>query len=334
MGILSAVYGVVLSGRDFFYLNIRKPKKLPAKVISIGNITLGGTGKTPAVIATAEKAKGFGFKPCILTRGYKSKAKGPVFAGKGNGPVLSAKDAGDEPCLMAERLEGVPVVIGGKRYLSGIFALENMLHDESTLFILDDGFQHISLHRDIDVLLIDSTNPFGNGRLFPEGRLREPLKGIERADIIVMTKADMAGSLAVENTIQKIKVYNPGAPIFTASHKPAALADISGKRSGLEELRDKEVYVFSGIANPMYFKEMLNSGGAEVVRYKKFRDHHYYRQREIDKIIRSAAGRDIITTEKDMVKLRGMKNTENIRALIIDFSIDEDFYGMLFKLSL
>jgi tetraacyldisaccharide 4'-kinase len=142
-------------------------KRLPARVISIGNITLGGTGKTPAAIALTYEAKQRGFAPCILTRGYGGKAKGPCFVSRGEGPLLNAYDAGDEAFLMAEKLKGIPVVKGPDRYEAGMFALRNLrvqtAHSQSEwIFILDDGFQHWGLFRDMDILLLDGMNPFGN----------------------------------------------------------------------------------------------------------------------------------------------------------------------------
>ncbi|MBI4827178.1 MAG: tetraacyldisaccharide 4'-kinase [Nitrospirae bacterium] len=336
MGPLSAIYRAILAARSFYYAHINKPGRLPSKVISIGNITLGGTGKTPAVIAVAEHAKALGFNPCILTRGYKGKAKGPCFVSKRNRILLTAEEAGDEAFLMAEKLSGIPVVIGKDRYLAGKFALNkhNNKREEAeccNLFILDDGFQHIALHRDMDVLLIDATNPFSNERLFPEGRLREPIKAISRADIIVLTKSDTAEKASIDYAMRIIKRHNPDALIYMASHKPTSLVTISGEAEGIEKLQNKKVYVFTGIANPSYFKSILTSKGATVARFKKFRDHHKYTQREIDRIIKSADGMEIITTEKDLVKLKGMHNTEDIRALKIEFSIEEEFYAKLFE---
>jgi tetraacyldisaccharide 4'-kinase len=336
LGPFSAVYRTILACRSFFYSHINKPGRLPARVISIGNLTLGGTGKTPAVIAVAKHARSLGLDPVVLTRGYKGRIKGPAFVSKGHETLLEPEDAGDEACLMAEQLSGVPVVIGRKRFLAGKFALENLdpKIDEAeyhTLFILDDGFQHLALHRDTDVLLIDATSPFGNGRLFPEGRLREPLNAMKRAGIIVITKSDMAGRVAIESTIQKIKKHNPDASIYAANHQPTALINLSAQTEALDTLKDKKLYLFSGIANPSYFQAILTSKGAEVVSFKKFRDHYSYKQSDIDKILKSAGDMDIITTEKDMVKLRGLENTENIKALKIEFSVEDAFYDELFK---
>ena len=189
MNLIEGLYYVGYSIRK--YNDLKNQKKLPHKVISIGNITVGGTGKTPATIAIAEEAKKQGFVPIILTRGYKGKTKGPCFVSKGEEPLLNEEDAGDEPLLMAEKLKGVPIVKGESRYDAGMFALSSLpLALRPNIFILDDGFQHWKLFRDKDILLIDGKNPFGNKRLLPIGQLREPVSAISRADIVVITKMD------------------------------------------------------------------------------------------------------------------------------------------------
>jgi tetraacyldisaccharide 4'-kinase len=330
-----------------------KPKRLPSKVISVGNLTLGGTGKTPAVIAISEEAKKRGLQPCILTRGYKGKVKGPCFVKSANNSaspggdhkhVCTGLDAGDEPALMAERLIDVPVIKCRDRHKGGLFALDNLKSelrkgvlpyaptaDLSFVFILDDGFQHWSLHRDIDILLIDATNPFGNEKLFPEGRLREPLSSIVRANIIALTKTDVASKKTIASIIQKIKKYNTEAPVYTASHSAAAIVNASGESISLDALKDKKIHAFAGIANPNYFRDILVSNEAEIARFKSFRDHYIYKQGDIDKIKSEAAGLDIITTEKDLVKLKELQLPDNIFALRIEFSIEDAFYDKLFK---
>jgi tetraacyldisaccharide 4'-kinase len=313
-----------------------KPNRLPAKVICVGNLTLGGTGKTPAVIAIAREAKKMDLNPCILTRGYKGKAPDISFVSRGEGPLMGPIEAGDEAYLMAETLKSVTVIKGKDRFRAGIAAFDNaqlaiVNLQAPTLFILDDGFQHWKLHRDVDVVLIDATNPFGNERLFPEGIMREPFDALKRAHIIVITKSDMAVPGAVTAVTRKIKQYNPDIPIYTASHSPAGLRNASGDVTGLELLQGKRFYAFSGIANPVYFQSILVKCGAHIVESKNFRDHHDYKQSDIDKIKSDAMGLDIITTEKDLVKLRGLDNTDNIRALKIEFSIEQDFYDNLFR---
>jgi tetraacyldisaccharide 4'-kinase len=338
LGPFSHIYNAILSGRKIIISHLKKPGRLPVRVISIGNLTLGGTGKTPAVIAVAVEAKKRGLQPIILTRGYKGRAKGPCFVSKGEGHVLSLTEAGDEPYMMAGKLKGTPIVLGKNRYRSGLFALENLLSGNKSdqsgiIFILDDGFQHIALHRDIDVLLIDASRPFWAEKLFPEGRLREPAREIVRADIIVISKSDMVSSDSISDCIENIKRLNPGALIYSAYHKPVSLVKMSGEEEDLEDLKDSKAYIFSGIANPSYFKALITSNGAEIINFMEFNDHHVYAQRDIDKINRAASGLRIITTEKDMVKLRHLKSTDDISALKIEFSVEEEFYDKLFKVN-
>lgn len=337
MGLLSAAYGLALKCREFGYTYFRKPNRLPAKVICIGNLTLGGTGKTPAVIAVAREAKKRGQKPCILTRGYKGKAKDISFVSRGQGPLLSPLEAGDEACLMADALRGVTVIKGADRFRAGIAAFDNahlaiVNIQDPTLFILDDGFQHRKLYRDVDVVLIDATNPFGNEKLFPEGIMREPFDAMKRAHVIVITKSDMALQGAVTGITGKIRKYNPDVPVYTASHKPAGLVNAAGGTRELSSLRGRNVYAFAGIANPSYFQAGLVKCGARIVDFRKFRDHYMYRQSDIDEIKREAMGLEIVTTEKDLVKLKLMDLPENLSALQIEFSIDNDFYDTIFRL--
>ncbi len=338
MGLLSALYGFGLECKKLYCSN---RNRLPAKVISIGNLTLGGTGKTPAVIAVAQDAKKKGHNPCILTRGYKGKARDISFVSRGDRPLMVPQEAGDEAYLMASNLKSIPVVKGKNRYKAGLFALDNLCSEHhkgvlpyapTVLFILDDGFQHWKLYRDVDVLLIDATNPFGNEKLFPEGIMREPFDAIKRAHIVLITKADMAMEGAITNITRKIIEYNQDAPVFTASHKPIGLVSVSGKVRGLDVLHNKRVYAFSGIANPAHFQATLTSAIAEIAGFMNFRDHHMYSRKDIDKIKSEASGLDIVTTEKDLVKLKELDVPDNLLALKIEFSVDNEFYDTLFNL--
>jgi len=336
LGLLSDIYGAGLFCKKYIYTELKEPDRLPAIVISIGNITLGGTGKTPAVIDLAMEARKRGLNPCILTRGYRGKAKETCFISRGEGPLLNAEQAGDEAYLMAEKLKGVPIIKGKDRYRAGRFALENdqlaitpLPH--SKLFILDDGFQHWKLHRDMDILLIDATNPFGNRKLFPEGIMREPFSALKRADIMVITKSDIAGQEKINAVTREIRKYNHQAPVFTASHRPVSLIDISGQTEALDSLKGKKIYAFAGIANPGYFHATLKNLGAYIDGTEKFRDHHFYTQKDLDIIEKEAAGLDIVTTEKDLVKLKGLRLPENLSALKIEFTIDADFHEQIFR---
>jgi len=312
---------------------LRNQKRLPHKVISIGNITLGGTGKTPATIALAEEAKKRGFKPCILTRGYKGKAKGPCFVSRGEGPLLDEYQAGDEAILMAEKLKGIPIIKAKDRYEAGIFAIQNL--NSQILFILDDGFQHWGLLRDRDILLIDSINPFGNRRLLPLGPLREPINAINRADIVVITKADAIRNqdLETNSLIKEIRKYNTGAPICFAEHRPSKFIS-TGNTFPLEWAKDKKFFSFCGIGNPHSFRGTLVSAGVNVTGSKMFRDHFRYRPGDIQTISmnakRSGAGW-IVTTEKDIMRLKGLDVPGNLVALAIEFIIDKRFYNEVFN---
>lgn len=332
LGLLSAIYGTALKCRRFAYrISLKKPGKLPAKVICIGNLTLGGTGKTPAVISVAQEAKKRGFKPCILTRGYRGTAKSPCFVSKGKGPLLDAIQAGDEPVLMSSRLDGVPVIKGKNRFLSGMYALRELGSDAVNMFILDDGFQHWSLYRDIDVVLIDASNPFGNGKLFPEGILREPLSALSRADTVVITKTNTSCSKSIKTIEIEIKRHYSKTGLFTSVHKPALLINVSGELKDIESLNNATVYAFAGIANPSHFKAMLASNEANIEQFKAFKDHYIYKQYDIDRIVKDASGLRIITTEKDLMRLKDLKLPENLYTLRIDFSVDKEFYDIIFK---
>ena len=326
---------------------MKKRKKLPFKTISIGNITVGGTGKTPAAIAVAEEAKRRGFSPIVLTRGYRGSARGPCFVTK----KLTADEAGDEPLLMADRLRDVPVVKGGDRYKSGIFAIEELAGGKGpgatdgmetpqftgpVLFILDDGFQHWGLHRDKDIVLIDSGNPFGNGMLLPIGRLREPLASLSRADIIVLTKQEKSGGGPdIDNIIREIRRYNPEAPLFCAEHAPVSLISLSGEKISLDRVSGKKIFGFCSVGSPESFKKTVESTGAGLAGFKAYRDHYSYSSRDILKIKEEAerCGADwIVTTQKDIIKIRGLDPPGNILVLEIEFSADTGFFEEIFSL--
>jgi len=349
---------------------LRNQKSLSRKVICLGNITLGGTGKTPATIALAEEVKKRGFNPCILTRGYKGRAKGPCFVSRGEGPLLDEYQAGDEALLMAEKLKGIPIVKGKDRYKAGLFAIQNLKSQipdlKSILFILDDGFQHWGLARDRDILLIDSINPFGNRRLLPLGSLREPIGAINRADIIVITKTDKTRNQSpsatrrgdkseapptpsrgegeveggrsqqsiINSLTDEIRQYNTKAQIFSAEHRPSAFVTTKGETLPSKWAEGKSFFGFCGIGNPISFKETLLSVDIELTGFKPFRDHYRYNKDDIQLITRDAekCGAEwIVTTEKDIMRLKGLSLPDNLVSLAIVFSVDDRFYEEVFK---
>jgi tetraacyldisaccharide 4'-kinase len=268
---------------------------------------------------------------------------------KGEGPLIDASQAGDEAVLMSERLPGVPIVKGSIRYEAGMFALERLRSHNSTattpnLFILDDGFQQWALHRDKDILLIDGTNPFGNRRLFPFGRLREPLTGMKRADIIVITNVSSGEDVTesgeipgegIRSLTSEIRKYSASARIYLAQHSPTAFRTASGSEIALSEMQNKKVFVFCGIGNPYSFQGTLLSRVGEITGRVFFRDHYQYSAADLRRIIDNAqkSGADwIVTTEKDIMRLKGFPLPDNLMALCIEFHVDDGFYKDAFDL--
>ena len=335
MGLPEFLYLSGLSLKRAF--SLRYQKKLPCRVISVGNLTVGGTGKTPATIALAEEAKRRGLSPVILTRGYKGSAKGPCFVTRGGGALLNAAEAGDEPVLMAGKLPGVPIVKGGNRYEAGLFALQHLnpelpTPDSRLVFILDDGFQHWKLHRDKDILLIDSGDPFGNLALLPLGRLREPLGAMERADIVVLTKCKGPGGAegkGADGLIAEVKKYNARAPIFLSGYSIAGVSLLSGEKASPDLIKGRRVFCFCALGEPGSFRSTVAATGAVIAGTMTFRDHYAYSAGDMAKIKAEAgkAGAEwIVTSEKDMIKIRDLDLPENIIIIRIEFSISERFY--------
>jgi tetraacyldisaccharide 4'-kinase len=322
MGILEFLYYTGYRLKTAYDLSRRK--KLSVRVISMGNLTTGGTGKTPAAISLAREARLRGRRPCILTRGYRGRAKGPVV-------VTPDKDAalvGDEPLLMARLLGDIPVVKGADRYASAMHAL-NTVSPTPDLFILDDGFQHRRLHRDLDILLMNARNPFGNMKLLPAGSLREPVDRMQRADVIVITKS---GEDDTEKLEEQIKKYGPNAHVFFSRHVPTSVKLVAGGDYPIEWLSGRAVYAFSGIAEPGHFISILKNAGAKIAGSRAFRDHHAFTRRDIEKIEDEAGkiGVDwIITTEKDIMRLKDLALPGNLLALGIEFTVDEGFYDLV-----
>jgi tetraacyldisaccharide 4'-kinase len=273
-------------------------------VISVGNITLGGTGKTPAVEYIAKLLKEEGVAVVVLSRGYRGRMERKLgVVSDGKQILLSPRDAGDEPHMLAQRLEGVPILIGRRRDLSGRYA-STQFH--SRVAILDDGYQHLGVKRDVDILLVDSQIGFGNGYLFPRGPLREPLDQLSRADLFIVTKVeelDTCGELE-----KRIKSHNKNAIIFHSNYSPDYLTDLNGhKRLSLGYMKGRRVAALSGIANPAYFRHLLERGGAKVEQEITFPDHHVYSRKDIPIIQRAMYTAEcIVTTEKDAAKLSGV----------------------------
>jgi len=277
---------------------ILKPKSLPAFVVSVGNITVGGTGKTPTVIEIAKWAKKKGYNVAVLSRGYGGRYKGWLLVSDGKKINACSKEAGDEPYLMARNLEGVPIAVAKNRYKIGIYLIKNYTID---FFILDDGFQYLKLKRDINILLLNGEKPFGNMRLLPAGPLREPINQISRADIYLITESDEISD--------KLSRMINSKNIFFAKHIPDKIIFPNSIQS-INILKDKKVIGFAGISSPERFKNMLYKLGAKVVFFKEFPDHYWFKKKEIEEIIKIKEKEKadyILTTEKDWVRIMDKK---------------------------
>jgi tetraacyldisaccharide 4'-kinase len=285
-------------------------RSLPCLTISVGNITVGGTGKTPFVEALASSLHKRGRRVAILSRGYKSK-NSPGAAERGRAATrivsngekifLNALHAGDEPYLLAKNLKGVAVLVDKDRFRAGQVAISDIGADT---LILDDGFQHLSLKRDLDIVLIDCTNPFGNGRLLPRGILREPLRALRRADCFVLTKATGVDTEPLRARLRELK---PQAQIIETIHQPLYFEGLfSGQREELNFIRGKPVHVLSAIARPDSFEEAVERLGGQIGRRVRFSDHHRFTEQEIEEILQRAyteRAEAVVTTQKDAVRI-------------------------------
>jgi len=301
LSLLSFFYGFGARLRTNIMKN-RKKMSLPGFTVSIGNLTAGGTGKTPATCMMAEWAMGEGYKVAILSRGYGGQNKKKVsIVSDGEKIFAGPKEIGDEPYLLAKRLKGAAVVISKNRYNAGLEAQKRF---GASFFILDDGYQHLRLKRDLNLLLLDASSPFGNGRLLPRGPLREPLGELTRADVIILTRAGAGKGIEIRDGLEKIF---QGKSLFMGNHIPEKI--IFTSRDGGHDpslLIGKRVVAFAGIARPLSFRDTLINLGAEITYYKAFPDHHYFNHDEIRDLMdeKEKTGADfIITTEKDWARL-------------------------------
>jgi len=285
----------------------RTRSRVPAFVISFGNITVGGTGKTPAVIERAQRELAAGRRVAVLTRGYGArKSPEPLVITPDAGIEGLAEYAGDEPALIARRVPGVILVksanrVAGARVAAGEYGCD--------VLILDDGFQHVALERDENCLMIDATNPFGNGCLLPRGILREPLSAMKRATSVILTHCDQASDL--DSVVERVRSLCPGARLRKTRHAPFGLWRVEdGTRADLEMIRGREVTAACGIANPEAFFRTLTELGTTVNARLAYRDHW-----AIPRSVLPTSG-IVIITEKDAVRMR--EAAPNVYALAIE----------------
>lgn len=328
---LSVVFAGVVAVRYFFYrIGLLRRYPMGIQVISIGNVTAGGTGKTPVTEMFARALAAKGRKVAILSRGYRRKEAPwwqrmftqvidpPLVVSDGKRVLLDSAVGGDEPYMLASNLPGVAVVVDRDRVKAGRYAIKRLGCDT---IILDDGFQYQKLKHSVEVVLVDATNPFGNGNMLPRGILREPVRHIKRADLIFLTKCRGDTS----EVVSEIRKYNGRAKIVKCMHAPKTLKDVwSREEFPLDWLKGKTLCTLSGIASPKGFENSLRHLGAKVVWCERYADHHRYDPSEILYALNRTAdmGSDaLVTTEKDAVRFPRFE-TVPVKCLYLRIAIE------------
>lgn len=326
-------YLAILNARNALYkYGIKKSVRLPANVISIGNITMGGTGKTPLVEFTARYLLNKGKSVAILSRGYGSKGTVPV------NESISGEDGGsknkvlvnDEYLVLRENLKEAPVFPGKDRVQNGKKAIRK--HGVGFL-ILDDGFQHLRLKRDLDIVVIDALSPLAGNFLIPKGTLRGPLRDLSRAGLFVLSHCNLCDEHTLKSIYKTLHHINADVPVCETIHKPVHIESIKGN-SFLEPgwLEGKRIFSLCAIGNPESFKSTLRESGADIIGFKFFRDHHSFTQGELNKVIADSKPLSvdaIVVTQKDSVKIRDKNiNGANFLSLKIKMEITKgmEFY--------
>jgi len=313
LGAIGKLYGFVADVRNNLYdRGVFKSYSLGARTISIGNITTGGTGKTPLVAYIANMLAEAGEKVCILTRGYgRQNPRSRVLVSDGATVLVDALTGGDEPVELARKLIGKAIVVAdADRVSAAVWAKEKF---GITAFVLDDGFQHRRAKRDLDIVCIDATKPFGNGGVLPGGTLREPLENLDRADTLVITRSNLVES--TDDIKGKLRHEKAKSSIFESTLKIVRLSELDGflRSEARSSITEKSgVYAFCALGNPQSYVSLLDLDGFGVTGFKPFADHHIYSQGDIDELEADARSKNsaaLITTAKDAVKLSGLKFT-------------------------
>jgi tetraacyldisaccharide 4'-kinase len=319
---LSVIYrAIVYLRRVFFGLSLFKRNQLSCPVISIGNLTLGGTGKTPTVIQVAQLLMKNNWRPVIVSRGYGRKDEAQtIVVSDGRSVLVDTQTGGDEPVMIGSKLPGIPVVVGRRRFQAALLALRRF---SPNVVVLDDGFQHIQLKRDLDIVLLDAGNPFGNGKLFPAGILREPIDALTRAQAVLITKTESSADVGtLKDTIRQ----HTRARIFTSRQVPVDLVDYrSSDIKPLSILNGSKVLALSGIARPDSFTTTLKSLGADIAATCTYRDHFDYQKSDLAAVFQKAADEKIsmiVTTEKDAIRLTKL-HADGVWALRIEMTVVE-----------
>jgi tetraacyldisaccharide 4'-kinase len=283
---LSVFYRLIVGIRNRLYdVSFLRSEKVPAAVVSIGNITTGGTGKTPLVAWLCNYFIGKGIKTAVLTRGYKKKG-----------------DVADEPAMLTKAVHSIIVIVNPDRVAGAKKAISE---HKAKLLVMDDGFQHRRLARDVNIVAIDATVPFGNEKILPAGLLREPVESLKRADAVVITRANQNSPEIIEEIKRRVTAIKPGMVFAAAVHKPTYAKLIKDKQIPLEQMRGKKIYAFCGIGNPNAFFQTLTDMTLNIVGKKVYNDHHLYTDDDIEAIYEDARynkAEFVITTHKDWIK--------------------------------
>lgn len=322
---LAVAYAAVTRLRTAAYRKgLLKTTKLPVPVISIGNITVGGTGKTPLVAHISRILGNEGRKVCVLTRGYgRNDAAKRVVVSDGLEVLAAVQESGDEPLWLAQNLKGVAAVVCDPvRAAAGHWAIE---HLDSNVLVLDDGFQHLQLARDLNILAIDATNPWGGGQLLPSGGLREAPQGASRADCAIITRVRPDSDIQELQTTLRQLMGN--RPIFTSRMRTRGVAELRSGRFNPGVGIAQPVAAFCAVGSPASFFEHLSKEGLTLAYTRAFPDHHQYQQADLTRLAdeaRRAGAASFITTAKDAVKLRELEFDLPCYVLEIEIAIDEE----------
>jgi tetraacyldisaccharide 4'-kinase len=319
-----------------------KRRRVNTPVVSVGNITWGGTGKTPVVISVVKELQSRGLNVAVLTRGYfrKAGAKKIEVVSDGKNILSTISLSGDEPMLLAQSLPGAVVIVGGDRFAAATHAAEKFAPD---VFVLDDAFQHWRMHRDLDIVCVNALNPFGNGLRIPAGILREHPAALKRAGLVIMTNCDRASDTAVADLEKRLAAYT-ATPVIRSGYRTAGMRRIiDGAFYPVSKFEGRWAVAVSGIAENKSFLRSLEKIHIDMIRHYAFRDHHWYTRKELDDIVLHHMDKyPVLTTAKDAVRLKDAiaalrpEDAERFFALEIEIQItngEEHWHDALQKIA-